>query len=395
MAALPAQLEHSKTVDAIHASTVAASIVRHAPQLTTSIIGHECTRFLWYTFRWAVMPDGTPRVLRKIHSGKIENARFVVELRIAGCQVYDEAPALEFTAVGGHLLAKLGAVAENVPEAPKTPHVVITEALNESEFLEVKPNGVSATPRMQAEMERKFGSVEGLAARPMRSDQAQAEMEMAGLERTLYLAVNKNTDELYSERIRRDSAKGKALLQRAKLVVLSKEPPEKCDGCGVCVYEGVCKGTQLPDVTCRSCCHATPEIKDGERVNLWKCEKHGRYLVRDDQEKACADHLYIPSLIGGAEVMDGGQDAQGDWVMYRKPDGTTFVNSRQPGAYTSTELRMAPWALVGAGTIQRLKETVGAVITEVEPLEEGAARKKWVAEQVNINTNRYEIKEGI
>jgi hypothetical protein len=52
-------------------------------------------------------------------------------------------------------------------------------------------------------------------------------MHLAGLERCFFFAVNKNTDEIYGERIKLDKAEAKLLISKAENVVFSALPPDK------------------------------------------------------------------------------------------------------------------------------------------------------------------------
>ena len=171
--------------------------------------------------------------------------------------------------------------------------------------------------------------------------------KLSDLTRALYLVVNKDTDELYSERIRFDPAHADRLLAKAERVIYSPEPlgrlsedPSfwKCKGCAMA---SVCHGVALPPVSCRTCVHATPE-PDGD--GRWSCAKWRddagapSTIPLDAQREGCDQHRYIPALLAKwGEAVDA-SEAEG-WIEYRAADGLTFRNGAwAPGSYTSREL---------------------------------------------------------
>ena len=92
------------------------------------------------------------------------------------------------------------AVAIGFAEAPKAWHVC-----------EFKTHGHKSFAKLVAEgVER---------SKPLHWAQMQAYMQMAGIDRAFYLAVCKDTDELYQERIRHDADAGLRILAKAARIV--------------------------------------------------------------------------------------------------------------------------------------------------------------------------------
>ena len=58
--------------------------------LGASLIGGECSRALWYGFRWATKPKFSGRILRLFNRGHLEEARFISLLLMIGCTVYQQ-----------------------------------------------------------------------------------------------------------------------------------------------------------------------------------------------------------------------------------------------------------------------------------------------------------------
>src|SRR5690606_5282616 len=100
-----------------------------------------------------------------------------------------------FTAVGGHFVAKIDGVGLGVPEAPKTWHNISYKTASAKNWAPLAKKGV------QAEQPKNWA-------------QNQIEMHLSQLTRTLFLSVNKDTDEIYAERIRYDEAEALRLIAK-------------------------------------------------------------------------------------------------------------------------------------------------------------------------------------
>jgi hypothetical protein len=171
----------------------------------------------------------------------------------------------------------------------------------------------------------------------------QAYMHLAELDRALYYAANKDTDELHIERVERDQAEGARILARAERVIASAEPATRISAdpawwqCKSCHFHAQCHGTDAPEVNCRTCAHSTPELDGAAR---WSCALHGRDLTVDQQHAGCDGHRYIPILlerIGEKSNITPESDGNAA-VTYRMEDGRTFTNGAAPG-FSSAEIR--------------------------------------------------------
>jgi hypothetical protein len=158
-------------------------------------------------------------------------------------------------------------------------------------------------------------------AKPQHAAQMQIYMHLTGITRALYVAVCKDTDALYVERVEADSATAERLLDKAGRVIFAQHPPARISEdpawfeCRFCDHHAACHDGGGAAMTCRSCLHATPV--DGG----WHCARHDRMLACAEQRAACIRHLFIPDLVPG-EVIDAGNDV----VTYRMADGSTWEN---------------------------------------------------------------------
>jgi hypothetical protein len=293
------------TVDAIYAAYEAGQGDGYRDHLGASGIGGSCERAIWYGWRWATRARHTGRLLRLFDTGNLAEARFVSDLRRIGVTVMDVDPAngRQWTLrdASGHFGGSMDAVAIGFPEAPKTWHVVEMKTHSAKSFAKLKAEGVEAS-------------------KPLHWAQMQAYMHLAGLDRAFYLAVNKDTDELFQERVRYDAEAALRLVARADRIIASAVPPARITNdpawweCRFCPHNAACHSDAVPERHCRSCLHSSPTAN-----GTWTCERQRMPLPLRQQRQGCSAHLFIPDLIHGEQV-----DAGEDWVAYRFADGTEW-----------------------------------------------------------------------
>lgn len=300
MATLPPTATTPPTVLAIYEAYRAKRGDWRRAHLGASQIGRECERALWYGFRWAWAPDFPGRVLRLFDTGHREEARLVADLRAIGVEVHEVDPETgeQFTvsAHGGHFGGSMDGAARGFAESSVW-HLLEFKTSNAKRFAELKRHGVEK-------------------AQPTHFGQMQVYMHLSGLRRAYYLAVCKDTDEIYGERVRYDKAAAERLLGRARRIITAAEPPPRISEdpefwqCRFCDYAPVCHGHKLPEVNCRTCAHVTPEL-DGDR--RWSCALWKEDLPLPTQKAGCTGHRYIPALVP-LRVVDA--SAEENWVEY-------------------------------------------------------------------------------
>lgn len=296
------------TIKAIYAHYERARKNSHRPHLGASQIGNPCNRALWYQFRWCDSAKFDGRMLRLFETGDREEDRLIANLRAVGVEVWSRDPEtgrqFNYVAHGGHFGASLDAVGLGFVESKK-PHLIEFKTVNAKGFKELSTKGVEAW-------------------KPVYWAQMHVGMYLADLERAYFLAVEKDTDAIYGERVRLDKALAMQLLAKAETVIFSDQPPARIANdpsdfrCKFCAYFKICHQAAPPEVNCRSCAHITPE-KDG----TWTCAKHKKLLSTDDQRAACADHLINPYVVDRWEVTD----AADDWIEFTTPHGEVIRNA--------------------------------------------------------------------
>ena len=353
---LPQPPEDSRTVQAIYAYHESLRETRPRTYVGASQIGHPCERKLWYDFRHCGGQAFDGRMLRLFQTGDLAEFRFVDELKGIGCTVHDVDPAtgeqFEVKSLGGHFSGHMDGAGCGFPEAEKAWHVLEFKTHNAKSFAKLKSEGVKKS-------------------KPQHYAQMVCYMHLTGMKRALYLAANKDTDHLYSERLRYEDCREDAqrLMDRAERIIKSPQPPERIGdsadhwNCKWCEHTDRCHGTDAvgPAVRCgtgcRTCVHSTPEMdtEDGR----WSCKQHHVTLTVENQAVGCEDHLFIPDLVTFATPVDSDRDATGDWIEYENPDGTRWKNCKSGNSYSSLELTELPKSLIGAGLLADMKEVFG------------------------------------
>lgn len=314
--------------------TAAAIFARHErdaddwrrPHLGASIIGSECMRHLWYSFRWASNPNFEGRILRLFERGKREEDWIVDGLRKIGMRVettfqpiIDEhttdkdrfyaGKQYRFKAIGGHFGGSIDGGVLGVLEAPKTWHLLEIKTKKVKLFKVLCKDGVAK-------------------AEPKHHAQIQSYMHGLKFKRALYICVCKDDDRIYTERIHYDRKQAEAILNVAETVIKSPEPLTKISEdpawweCKFCDHRPIChlEQTQFLERNCRTCLSSTPIRTDG----TWTCAHHQTILDEDAQRAGCESHLLIPTLLPWP-VQDVNEEKR--QIIYAKPDGSRIIDA--------------------------------------------------------------------
>ena len=327
MVHLPAREDY--VAEAIYAAYERkAKAAPRRPHLGASLIGDPCERKLWLTFRWAAHEQHTGRLLRLFDTGAREESRIEEELKAIGCEVYMVDPStgrqFHYSDHGGHFAGSQDGAVLGVPKAEKTWHVLECKTHNAKSFAELKKQGVQS-------------------AKPQHYAQMVVYMGWAVLTRALYFAVNKDADEVYTERVPENPGLFRELRSKALRVITADTPPAATESyCAFCGCREVCNGA-LPLVHCRTCLHAVP-ITEGTGAR-WQCRKKGQEVPTLLQERGCEHHLFIPAMVTFGREVERGDG----FVVYEhaKRLGEYFVNSTPP-AFPSVSGECYPSADMGS-----------------------------------------------
>lgn len=292
------------------------------PHMGCSEIGHHCERWLWLKFHWAFVEKFSGRTLRIFRRGQNEESIFVRDLRDAG---------LHLTRVGSdqmrvrfdwHVSGSLDGIVEyGVPEAPSKRHVVEFKTHSSKSFNDIESKGVQES-------------------KPQHYTQMQLYMLGTKIDRALYVAVCKDDDRLYTERVRFDKDHAERALAKGQRIVQMQEIPPPISTnpswyqCKWCPAYGLChEAKPIEQVNCRTCIHAVPQ-QDGE----WRCERHDAdNIPLEYQRTGCDGHVINPELVPWQMV--GPADGDVNDALY-EINGHTVRNGA--GGYSSAELLANP-----------------------------------------------------
>jgi len=330
--------------------TTATAIVRwyeskpqeHRPHMGASLIGHQCNRYIWLTWRWALKPEFSGRMLRLFSTGQREELRLIEELRGIGATVWERDPdtgdQFRVSACNGHFGGSLDGVGKGLPEAPKSPCVLEFKTHNDKSFNDLCSKKVQG-------------------AKPQHYDQMTVYMGLMEIDRAMYMGVNKNNDDVYCEWVHFDKDHFAVLMDRAQHLIEQTASPEPLSRdpsyyiCKMCSFHKHCHGGLAAEMNCRTCCHSSP-VENA----AWSCGHHKKQIDDKTQRAGCEAHLMIPSLIPYAEAIDGGES----WIAYKhRETGATFVNGQETieaygQSFSSKELQLCPGSLIAE--VAALKE---------------------------------------
>lgn len=336
MATLPEPM--NTTVAKIYQAYESDAEDGNRPHLGASLIGHACERYLWMTFRWVDAKKFPGRMLRLFETGQLAEPRFTANLRRIGVEVHDTTPdgkQWRVSDLGGHFAGSMDGAGRGFPEAPKAWAVLEYKTHGDKSFNDLVKNKVQK-------------------AKPQHYSQMQAYMGYTGMDRAMYMAVNKNTDDLYAEWIHFDQVEFSKLKARAERVISANEPPLRVSNdpswfvCKMCDFHEHCHGEKAPAVNCRTCAHSTPKM-DGD--SEWHCQHMDHEIGLIAQRIGCPSHRYIPILL---ERFATQEDYVNGDVVYADSTGETFANGEQPGALTSHEIRALEQKVM-LGDVAKLK----------------------------------------
>lgn len=249
--------------------------------LGASVIGNQCSRYLWYHFHWfrASKPDG--RSLRLFGRGHREEPIIRNLLKAVGCIFVDtvdiDGKQISVSALNGHF----GGSCDGIATAP---HLGLTTPA----LVEVKTSGTGA----------KFND---LAKKQVRSAQYRHFVQqcvygkLLGIKFCVYIAVNKNDDDIYVEILELDETVANETIQKAEFVILTRQPPQRISEkpeyylCNMCEMKPVCHQGAVPAHNCRTCVNAFP-VENGR----WHCRHWNALIPKEELIKGCPSHQTLP-----------------------------------------------------------------------------------------------------
>lgn len=252
------------------------------PHLGLSLLGHPCDRWIWLNFRWAVIERFSGRMLRLFRRGQREEETIVKDLMAAGIAIHStclDTEGQSHVDFGCHVSGSVDGIIESgVPGAEKTRHVAEFKTHSLKSFRELQSKGVKEAKR------RHWWQMQGY-------------MLGTGIERALYVAVCKDNDEMYTERVYLDKPMAEALIRRGHTLALSERIPEPLSAdplwyqCRFCTAHDFCFNSHLStEINCRTCAYVT-----ATKESTFTC--NNMILTYERQLWGCKSHVARPDLV--------------------------------------------------------------------------------------------------
>jgi hypothetical protein len=185
--------------------------------------------------------------------------------------------------------------------------------------------------------------------------QMQLYMSGTGIERALYVAINKDDDSIYTERLAYDKAVADKYIARGHRIAQADRMPEPLSTdpswyqCKWCPAYAMCHEAQhTKEVNCRTCAHSTAKPD-----STWHCARHDADdIPLEWQVSGCESHVLHPDMVHWKR-----KDGPNQWTAIYVIDGKDVANG-DPDAhiYSSKELLANPsMCALGDEDIERLR----------------------------------------
>ena len=289
--------------------------------LGCSEVGDKCERKLWLSFRWATIEKFEGRLLRLFRRGHNEESVIVSDLKAAGLRITHTGLNQYNVDFGCHVAGSLdGIIQHGVPNAPTKKHTLEIKTHNKKSFDALEKEGVEAS-------------------KPMHYVQTQCYMRGAKIDRCLYVAVCKDDDRLYIERIKLDESVADKHIEKGKRIAMTERLPAPISNnaswyeCKMCPSHSFCHSEQLTkEVNCRTCAHSTPK-----EDNTFFCERWAETIPKQNQIDGCPSHVLHPDLVPWQML-----DSDFEWSAKYLIDGDEVINGFD--GFSSAELIANPRA---------------------------------------------------
>ena len=211
-----------------------------------SSAGHECPRKLWLDYRNVSFKKIPSRMLRIFETGNIYEARGVSYINDAhGMKVKDQQKEFKDGIARGFI--------DGIVEfdGPEEDWLLEIKSSKETYFNQIKKHGVK---------EKKLEHYV----------QCQIYMHWTGLNKCLYMIINKNTDDIHFEVLDYEKSLAGMYLQRIKSEPLKTEMPDGISDnptyylCKLCPHYDFCHFSKAAIPTCRTCKNYVPSEEGGK-----------------------------------------------------------------------------------------------------------------------------------
>ena len=229
------------------------------PYLGLSMIGHPCTRYLQYYWRWAFAESVGGRLRRLFDMGHDAEARVLKELGI------EETTQRRIEGYAGHWAGHCDGIWRD--------QVIEIKTHSKSNYAKVMKDGIRAFPKHYA--------------------QIQAYMSGDGMpKRGIYIAICKDNSDVYVQSVPIDRGFCEDLERKQRDVITSTRLSHKIGNgqptwheCRFCSAKQICHYNQKIETNCRTC-QDVAVLSEGR----WHCDRYDIPLDLDAQKMGCPDY---------------------------------------------------------------------------------------------------------
>lgn len=251
--------------------------------LGASIIGHECERYIWFSFRWMYYEVFSGRMQRLFQRGHLEEYRIFQWLQGIGFKTTSvnvdgkQIRILFAEGHGGGSTDGIGILPPRYGIASVTPILL----------------------EMKTQKDKKFSLLQGKGVqkeKPRHWIQMCIYGRELGLRYALYIAVNKENDDLDVELLELDWGLAEAEKRKAEAIIDSTFPPRRISNnpstfiCKWCPAVSVCHLGAPVWKNCRSCFNAKAV---GNKQ--WFCERWNAIIPEDFLKDGCSEWVQLPT----------------------------------------------------------------------------------------------------
>lgn len=291
------EIPRKVTVNIINEAIENSQEREHRSHLGGSLIGHECMRHIWYSFRWYYKETFNGRMLRLFDRGHGEEERFTNFLKQAGFNVMHSKPEPQkrYFAPNGHFSAEIDGQALGLPEAEEKLHNLEFKTYSEDSFLKAIDMKKDEYKKLKDKIPFVIDTKSKKAQHyyQMQVGMGLARLDGEEVERCLYLAVNKNDDCLAQERVKFSQKDFDNIMEKADTIIFGTvAPPRISDNpswfvCRFCQFNEICHYGVAPEENCRTCKYSKPEFG-----GKWTCKKVDKEITTEVQRKKWDCHAF-------------------------------------------------------------------------------------------------------
>jgi hypothetical protein len=246
-----------------------------------SVIGHECSRYLYYHWHWFKKEVHKARNERIFEAGNNIETEIRSILKSRGAKFLDtvdvDGKQITVSDLNGHF----GGSTDGVFIWPEI-------GLYDATILECKSSKTGAP----------FNDLNkvGLALGKQRHFiQGCGYGAALGIKYGLYVCMNKNDSDIYCEVFEVDNTVAEQNKQKALYIITTEQMPVRISNkrnfwkCNMCTMQGICHDNERPIPNCRNCRNCKPIADGGFHCNHWNADIPKSALI-----SGCSNHSFLP-----------------------------------------------------------------------------------------------------